>query len=205
MLQRILENHIGDDSDATLSRRKFLKNLAYGAVLTLSTPALAQAASHAAIHPAKTRYPANRTLALVNPNTGDKLKLTYFEKGHYIKPALREINYVLRDYRTGDIHPIDPYLLDQLHDLRLSLGIAHRPFHIISGYRSPHTNSLLHHESHGVSNNSLHMQGRAIDVRVEGLDSRHIRNAALAMHRGGVGYYHESDFVHLDTGKVRSW
>jgi uncharacterized protein YcbK (DUF882 family) len=142
---------------------------------------------------------------LVNPNTGDKLKLTYFEKGKYIKPALREINYVLRDYRTGDVHQIDPLLLDQLHDLRHTLGIAHRPFHIISGYRSPYTNSRLHHESFGVSNNSLHMQGRAIDIRVEGLDSHHIRNAALAMRRGGVGYYHESNFVHLDTGKFRTW
>jgi uncharacterized protein YcbK (DUF882 family) len=202
MIQKILENHIGDNGDtAVSSRRMFLKNMACGALMTLVTPSMVEAATHAS----KARYPASRTLALVNPNTGDKLKLTYFEKGKYIKPALREINYVLRDYRTGDVHQIDPLLLDQLHDLRHTLGIAHRPFHIISGYRSPYTNSRLHHESFGVSNNSLHMQGRAIDIRVEGLDSHHIRNAALAMRRGGVGYYHESNFVHLDTGKFRTW
>jgi uncharacterized protein YcbK (DUF882 family) len=197
MIQKFLENQLGDQDDAALSRRRFLKNLACGTLLTLATPAIANAA--------KGRYPASRLLALVNPNTGDKLKLTYFEKGYYIKPALREINHLLRDYRTGDVHPIDVQLLDQLHDLRLTLGVGHRPFHIVSGYRSPYTNSRLHHEGSGVANNSLHMQGRAIDLRIEGVDTRHIRNAALTMHRGGVGYYHESDFVHLDTGKFRIW
>lgn len=199
MIQRILENHVGDDSDIALSRRKFIKHLSYGALLALGTgtPAIA--------HAAKGRFPSHKSLAFHNLNTGDKLKLTYFEKGRYIKPALKEINHVLRDYRTGDIHPIDVQLLDQLHDLKLTLGVANRPFHIISGYRSPHTNSQLHNESSGVATNSLHMQGRAIDIRIEGVDTRHVRNAALAMHRGGVGYYHQSDFVHLDTGNVRYW
>lgn len=197
MLQRILENHVGDDTDIALSRRRFIKNMAFGALLTMGTPAIG--------HAAKGRFPSHKSLAFQNLNTGDKLKLTYFEKGRYIKNALREINFVLRDYRTGDVHPIDIDLLDQLHDLKLALGVTNRPFHIISGYRSPYTNSKLHNESTGVSNNSLHMQGRAIDIRIEGLDTRHIRNAALAMHRGGVGYYHDSNFVHLDTGKFRNW
>lgn len=197
MLQRILENHVGDDSDIALSRRRFLKHLSCGAMLTLGTPSIA--------HAAKGRFPAHKTLAFQNPHTGDKLKLTYFDKGRYVKAALREINYVLRDFRTGDVHPIDIDLLDQLHDLKLALGVANRPFHIISGYRSAFSNARLHNESPGVANHSLHMQGRAIDIRIEGLDTRHIRNAAMAMHRGGVGYYHESDFVHLDTGKFRTW
>lgn len=197
MLQRILEVHVGDDSDIVLSRRRFIRHLACGTLLTLGgAPTIA--------HAAKGRFPSHKSLAFQNTHTGDKLKLTYFEKGRYIKGALQEINFVLRDFRTGDIYPIDIDLLDQLHDLKLALEI-NRPFHIISGYRSPYTNAKLHGQSSGVANNSLHMQGRAIDIRLEGFDTRHIRNAALAMRRGGVGYYSESDFVHLDTGKFRTW
>ena len=196
MLQRILESHVGDDGDIALSRRRFIRHLACGTLLTLGAPAIA--------HAAKGRFPSHKSLAFQNTHTGDKLKATYFEKGRYIKGALREINFVLRDFRSGDVHPIDVELLDQLHDLKLILGV-NRPFHIISGYRSPHTNAQLHSQSSGVANNSLHMQGRAIDIRIEDYDTRHIRNAALAMRRGGVGYYAESDFVHLDTGKFRTW
>ncbi|WP_347987218.1 DUF882 domain-containing protein [Methylomonas sp. AM2-LC] len=197
MLQRILENHVGDDTDIASSRRRFIKHLACGALLTMGSPAIA--------HAAKGRFPSHKSLAFEHTHTGDKLKLTYFEKNRYIKTALHEINLLLRDYRTDDIYPIDVKLLDQLHDLKLMLGTGNRPFHIISGYRSPYTNGRMHAESSGVANNSLHMQGRAIDIRVEGMDSRHIRNAALALHRGGVGYYRESDFVHLDTGNFRFW
>lgn len=196
MLQRILESHVGDDSDILLSRRRFIRHLACGTLLTLGSPAIAQAA--------RGKFPSHKSLAFQNTHTGDKLKLTYFEKGRYIQGALREINFVLRDFRTGDVYPIDIELLDQLHDLKLALGV-NRPFHIISGYRSPYTNAQLHDQSSGVANNSLHMQGRAIDIRLEGFDTRRIRNAALVMRRGGVGYYAESDFVHLDTGKFRTW
>lgn len=196
MLQRILESHVGDDGDIALSRRRFIRHLACGTLLTLGAPGIA--------HAAKGSFPSHKSLAFQNTHTGDKLKLTYFEKGRYISDALQEINFVLRDFRTGDVYPIDVELLDQLHDLKLALGVS-RPFHIISGYRSPHTNAKLHSHSSGVANNSLHMQGRAIDIRIEDFDTRHIRNAALAMRRGGVGYYAESDFVHLDTGNFRTW
>lgn len=197
MLKRILQNHINEDSDITLSRRKFIKNIACGALLTLGSPVLANAS--------RNRVIMHKSLTLYNTHTEDKLKLTYFEKGRYIKPALREINHFLRDFRTGDIYPIDIDLLDLMHDLKLALGINNKPFQIISGYRSPITNNLLHLENPGVSNNSLHMQGKAIDIRVENIATHHIRNAALAMQRGGVGYYPDSDFVHIDTGKVRFW
>jgi len=196
MLQRILESHVGDDSDILLSRRRFIRHLGCGTLLTLGSPSI--------VHAARGKFPSHKSLAFQNTHTGDKLKLTYFEKGRYIQGALREINFVLRDFRTGDVYPIDIELLDQLHDLKLALGI-NRPFHIISGYRSPYTNAQLHDQSAGVANNSLHMQGRAIDIRLEGFDTRRIRNAALVMRRGGVGYYAESDFVHLDTGKFRTW
>ena len=195
MLQKILVNRSGDDSDILVSRRRFIRHLAYGTLLTLGSPIIAEAA--------KGRFPSHKTLAFQNTHTGDKLKLTYFEKGRYIKPALKEINYILRDYRTGDVFPIDIALLDQLHDLRLMLGV-NKPFQIISGYRSPHTNAQLRSHSSGVAKKSLHMRGKAIDIRLEGLDIRHIRNAALSM-RKGVGYYPKSDFVHLDTGKFRTW
>lgn len=146
----------------------------------------------------------SKMIALQNPHTGDKLRLTYFERGLYIEDALQEIDYVLRDYHTGAVHPIDPALLDQLYELKLRLGVS-RPFNIISGYRSPETNASLRRHSDGVARNSLHMQGRAVDIRLDGMSARHIRDAALSMGRGGVGYYSASNFVHIDTGDVRTW
>lgn len=196
MLQRILENRTSDDSDIVMSRRRFIRHLACGSLLTLGSPVIAEAA--------KASFPSHKSLAFEILNTGDKLKLTYFEGGRYISSALREIDYVLRDYRTGDVHSIDPALLDQLHDLKLMLG-ANRPFEIICGYRSPLTNSNMHSHTSGVASNSLHMQGRAIDIRLDGCDIKHLKNAAVTMRRGGVGYYPKSDFVHLDTGKFRTW
>ena len=94
--------------------------------------------------------------------------------------------------------------MDQLFDLKQTLGI-NKPFHIVSGYRSPFTNAALRKHSHGVAEHSFHMQGRAIDIRVEGMSARTINKAALAMAKGGVGYYPQNDFVHLDTGEIRNW
>jgi uncharacterized protein YcbK (DUF882 family) len=146
----------------------------------------------------------SKMIALQNPHTGDHLKLTYFERGLYIEDALQEIDFIFRDHHTGDIHPVDPALLDQLYELKLTLNVS-RPFNIVSGYRSPETNANLRRHSDGVAKNSLHMQGRAIDIRLDGYDTRTIRDAALAMQRGGVGYYPDSNFVHIDTGNIRSW
>ena len=150
------------------------------------------------------RLVTHRSLTFQNPHTGEKLGLIYFEKGRYLSDALDEISYLLRDYHTGDIHPIDPELLDQLHDLKQMLGLV-QPFAVISGYRSPLTNAKLHAERKGVANNSFHMYGRAVDIRIERFDLRRIHNAAIAMHRGGVGYYPVSNFIHLDTGTLRTW
>lgn len=150
------------------------------------------------------RFATHRALAFQNPHTGDKLSLTYFEKGRYLTDALDEISFLLRDYRTDDVHPIDPELLDQLHDLKQILGL-NQPFDVICGYRSPLTNAKLHAENSGVANNSFHIHGRAVDIRIERFDLRRIHSAALAMHRGGVGYYPESNFIHLDTGTFRTW
>ncbi|MDP2903152.1 MAG: DUF882 domain-containing protein [Methylovulum sp.] len=146
----------------------------------------------------------HKAIALHNINTGDKLNLTYFEQGRYVKGALQEINYLFRDYHIGAVHPVDPLLIDQLYDLKQHLDV-NKPFHLISGYRSPFTNANMHNQRSGVAKHSLHMEGRAIDIRIEGLDTKTIRNAALAMRRGGVGYYPSANFVHLDTGEVRAW
>jgi len=178
------------------SRRRFLKMMALGSLLTLSVPKTLDAA-------VKGVY-SRKTLALRHAYTGEKLKLTYFERGHYIKEALQEISYLLRDYHTSEIHPVDPALLDQLYDLKLTLGID-KAFEVTSGYRCPRTNARLRKRHRGVAKDSLHMQGRAIDFRVDGLVTRKIRSAALTMQRGGVGYSQRSDFIHLDTGSFRSW
>ncbi|HEY8035273.1 MAG TPA: YcbK family protein [Methylobacter sp.] len=185
-----------NEGSFTASRRGFLKTVANASLLTLSGTGVLNAAAK--------RPSLCKTLALKNVHTGDKLKLTYFEQGDYIEDALQEISYLLRDYHTGEVHPIDPALLDQLHDLKLVLGI-NESFYVFSGYRSPHTNARLRKRYCNVSKHSLHMQGRAIDIHVDGLETRKIRNAALAMRRGGVGYSKRSDFVHLDTGSFRSW
>lgn len=178
------------------SRRSFLKMMACGSLLTLSNTTVANAAAG--------MTSSGKTLALEHVHTGDKLKLTYFEDGHYVEGALQEISYLLRDYHTDDIHPIDPALLDQLYDLKLMLRID-KPFYVSSGYRSPHTNLKLRKRRCRTAKHSLHMQGRAIDFHVGGLETHKIRNAALALRRGGVGYYKRADFVHLDTGDFRSW
>jgi uncharacterized protein YcbK (DUF882 family) len=193
MKQHTQENRTAEQENVILSRRRFIKNLACGSLLTLGSPLIA--------HAARESFPSHKTIALQNLH-GDRLKLTYFEKGRYIRPALQEIAHVLRDYRTGDRHPIDPALVDLLHDLKQTLEVE-KPFQIICGYRSPVTNARRHHESAGVASHSLHMEGKAIDIRIEGVSTRHIRNAALALGRGGVGYY--SDFVHVDTGTPRTW
>jgi uncharacterized protein YcbK (DUF882 family) len=145
-----------------------------------------------------------RALSLHNLHTGESLSLVYAEGGTYLPDALAEINTFLRDFRTGEVKPIEPQLLDLLDDLRTVLG-ARTPYQVISGYRSPATNEMLRRESGGVAAHSLHMVGKAIDVRLAEVPTRELRDAGLAMARGGVGYYDHLDFVHLDTGRVRRW
>jgi len=201
-----------DEDNTVSSRRKFLKSIAYGSVLALSgcgveTAVIRGGGWQGIAQQSHTRYhqnPGHRTLAFEHTHTGEKLKLTYFERGNYIKDALQEINYLLRDFRTDDVHPIDTALLDQLFDLKQNLGL-NKSFQIISGYRSPFTNAQLRKNSRGVAEHSYHLQGRAIDIRVEGVSSKTVRNTALAMAQGGVGYYPQNNFVHLDTGKYRTW
>jgi uncharacterized protein YcbK (DUF882 family) len=145
-----------------------------------------------------------RVVELVHTHTHEQLALTVPASGAYASDGLAALNRFLRDHRTGDIHPIDPGLLDILADLHEAVG-ASGAFHVISGYRSPGTNAMLRDRSRGVAAGSLHVEGRAIDVRLPGVDSASLRDAAISLRRGGVGYYPSSDFVHLDTGRVRTW
>lgn len=145
-----------------------------------------------------------RTLRFTHLHTGEELEIAYASGGEYIPEALSTIGTFLRDFRTGETHPIDPALLDLLHDLQAAFDTQSR-FQIVSGYRSPRTNAMLRAGSSGVAKRSLHMQGRAVDVRLTGVPTASLSDRARAMRRGGVGYYAKSDFVHLDTGRPRSW
>ena len=145
-----------------------------------------------------------RTLAFYHTHTGEKLKITYAEWGKHLPGALERISHFLRDFRSGEAHPIDPLLLDKLHQLQ-QLTEAKGPYEIISAYRSPQTNEMLRANTNGVAQRSLHMEGRAMDVRLRGVETRKLHKAALGLRAGGVGYYQDSDFIHVDTGRVRSW
>jgi uncharacterized protein YcbK (DUF882 family) len=153
--------------------------------------------------PVLARTPA-RQLKFYHTHTSEKLDIVYAENGRYVPEALAEVDRLLRDFRSGHVHPIDPRLLDILHDAQLRTGSTGH-FEVISGFRSPATNTMLRQHSTGVAKNSLHLQGQAIDVRLTGASTRNLRRAAISTARGGVGYYPGSDFVHLDTGRVRTW
>jgi uncharacterized protein YcbK (DUF882 family) len=147
---------------------------------------------------------SDRTLAFRNLHTGESLRTTFWTQGRYLSDELTAVNQVLRDHRSGEVHAMDPKLLDLLYALQQSVGV-NGAFHIISGYRSPKTNQKLRSQGGGVAKKSLHMQGKAIDIRLPGCQLDRLRDAALALQAGGVGYYAKSDFIHLDTGRVRRW
>lgn len=145
-----------------------------------------------------------RRLSFFHTHTGEDIDIVYARDGAYVTPALDRINEFLADFRTDDVATIDPLLLDILFDLRESLG-SDGTFEVISAYRSPVTNEMLRSQGTGVAQDSQHLRGKAIDVRLRGTATSRLRDAALALERGGVGYYPDSDFVHIDTGRVRSW
>ncbi len=143
-------------------------------------------------------------LSFYHTHTGKKLDVTFARGGKFIDSALKEVNEFLSDFRTGDAVEIDPELLNLIYDIRESLGSKGR-FEVISAYRSPKTNEMLRGKSKGVARNSQHLKGKAIDVRLDDVELPKLRDAALAQKRGGVGYYAKSNFVHIDTGRVRRW
>jgi uncharacterized protein YcbK (DUF882 family) len=192
---RIMED-IDTRKDCTMNRRRsFLKSSAVFAS-ALSLPALSKAAAATA--------PNERALRLYNTHTGESLHSIFWAEGQFIPEALHDINKLLRDHRNNKISQMDPKLLVLLDKVSAQFGDQH-VLHVISGYRSPETNAKLHANSSGVAKHSLHMEGKAIDIRMPGTDLRTLHKAAMAAGGGGVGYYADSQFVHMDTGRVRHW
>jgi uncharacterized protein YcbK (DUF882 family) len=182
------------------TRRELLSfGLAAGAAGVVSLPAQSWAAG------APVRAPSPKVLAVQNLHTGEKIEACYWENGKFVPDACAALNKVLRDHRTGEVHMIDPGLYDILTAVSGKLG--KRPtFQIISGYRSPKSNAMLRKNGGGgVATHSLHMDGKAMDVRLPGVALTDLHKAALSLKKGGVGFYPVSNFVHVDTGRVRQW
>ncbi len=179
-------------------RRGFLK-LGGMAIAALGfwTPALASAQSVA-------MAPKGRSITLITAHTGEKFTGEYWYDGKYLPDAFAEIKTVMRDHRNNERFPIDPRLMDIMYVLENRVGTSN-PVNIVSGYRSPQTNAMLRRTTEGVARNSLHMSGQAIDIRIPGVSLTSVRDTVTDLKSGGVGYYAKSNFVHVDTGRVRIW
>jgi len=149
--------------------------------------------------------PVEHRLRLHHTHTGESIDIVYKRGDSYLPAAVAQLEHCLRDHRTGDEHHFDARLFDLLTDLTASLGRPHAVIEVICGYRTPWSNGFLRSKSKGVAGHSLHMQAQAIDIRIQGVRTSELRDAALALRRGGVGYYARSDFVHVDVGRVRRW
>ena len=171
-------------------------------VIALSLVALGITAS--VTPPEAVRAADARQLSFYHTHTRLSLDVVYYANGEYVDSALDDINRFLKDFRTRDLSHINPELLDLLHDVRNELG-SKQPYEVISAYRSPQTNEMLRATTSGVARKSHHLKGNAIDVRLRGVRTSALRETALRMERGGVGYYPKSDFVHMDMGPVRQW
>jgi uncharacterized protein YcbK (DUF882 family) len=186
----------------SVSRRSFLR-ASGGAVAAAGLSLVAPAFGAPAIVGLKKLNV--RTLSFDGYNTGEQLNdITYWVEGEYVRGALAEIDKAMRDWRTGEVYPIAPKLLDVLHQIGSALESDCR-FELISGYRSPETNEMLHEIDPEVATNSLHMKGQATDISLPGRPLRKLYETALVMKMGGVGYYPDSDFIHVDVGRVRRW
>lgn len=197
----------GKGEQQPVSRRSLLAITSFGLISVLSGTAQARdfvGWGQAPLGWARPRAILSRALSLRHRHTDESLNVVYYENGRYIGGALREISYLLRDFRTDEVKPIDRELLDLLYALRLRLE-TNQPFEVYSAYRSPQTNAQLRREGVGVAANSMHMYGKAIDISVPNVDNRTLARAAWTLQRGGVGSYRRSRFVHVDVGEVRSW
>jgi uncharacterized protein YcbK (DUF882 family) len=183
-------------ADQRLCRRRFLTWGALTAAMSLYPRSV--------VAGIKSLQPPERALAFLNTHTGESLRTVYWLKGDYLPDALSAVDYVLRDHRTDEVKTIDPQLLDLLHAICEELEV-YQPFHIISGYRSPATNAYLRSQSRRVAQHSLHMDGKAVDVRLPEYSAATVRSVAMSLQGGGVGYYPRSEFVHLDVGRIRYW
>jgi len=195
----------GSEASSVLSPRKNSKSALWRwslILLFLLAPVLGQGGTESA-SPATREY----RLRFYHTHTGERLNVVYRRGDQYVPEALDQLDHFLRDHRTGDVRHFDPHLFDLLHDLTASLGDSGGEIDVICGYRTPRSNEFLRTRSPhtGVAQHSLHMQAEAIDIRLPGIPTSDLRDAALRLHRGGVGYYRSSDFVHVDVGRVRRW
>ena len=186
---------------AALSRRQFVTAAAAGVAAFATTTLLPDFALAARTAGA---LPATRSLAFRSLHTGEQVQATYLRDGRLQAEGLQALNHVLRDWRSDEVWDIDPQLFDLLYSLHKGMD-SKQPFDLISGYRSPKTNAQLASNSNGVAKRSLHMQGKATDIRLPERDLRALHKAALALNAGGVGLYSKSGFIHVDTGRVRHW
>jgi uncharacterized protein YcbK (DUF882 family) len=176
------------------------------AMLFLSAPSKAQTPSRTVpVQQSPTQDSQDHRLSLYNTHTAERLDIVYRRGDQYIPVALAKLDNFLRDHRTGDVRHFDPHLYDILSDLTASVGHPGGELDIVCGYRTSSTNESLRAHTTGVAKNSLHIQAEAIDLRMPGIDTLKLRKAALALARGGVGYYPHSDFIHVDVGRVRQW
>lgn len=194
-------NDVPDSPDSTLSNCLLGRRRALGFGLGVVALGIASPLRGAL---AALPTSGTRSLGFVNTHTDEKILATYWKDGVYDKGALKDINYVLRDHRTGEIARMDPQLLDLLVELHRRSG-SRKAFQIISAYRSPKTNAMLAANSGGVAKRSMHMEAKAVDIRLYDVKLADLRDTAIGMKAGGVGYYGKSDFVHVDTGRVRRW
>jgi len=180
----------------SISRRRFLRLGALAAAVScMPCPALALE---------RTAKKFERALEVYNVHTGESLSTVYWIKGKYLPMSLRDINYILRDHRSDQVKPIDPQLLDLLYTIDRMVGLRDA-FHVLSAYRAPATNAMLRLYHARVAEHSMHIEGKAVDVRFFGNDLQMVRRLATDLQWGGVGYYPWSGFIHLDTGPVRYW
>jgi uncharacterized protein YcbK (DUF882 family) len=193
LIRKTIDRNYQPISDSGIGRRHFLK-AGIGICTMLSLPSVS----------ARPMNTGEKKLAFLNLHTGERIRSTYWAEGNYIPEELQAIENLLRDHRTGELHAIDTGLLDLLQLLHDRIG-ARKEFHIISAYRSPKTNAMLASRNNGVVRKSLHMQGKAIDIRLPECSLSSLRNVALSLKSGGVGYYPKSNFIHIDTGRVRFW
>ena len=181
---------------AGLSRRNFLGFMLFAGISSFSSQSV-----FAAIEELTT---TKRFLSLYNPHTKDSFSGIYWCEGTYVTGALKNINHIMRDFRAQDIKQIDKHLLDLLSAISIKLK-PEKPFHVISGYRSPETNAKLRKRGKGAAKNSYHIQGKAVDIRLPGCRTSLLRRTAYKLKRGGVGYYPHKRFVHIDVGPIRYW
>jgi len=216
---RVRQAPVEGGPNAELLPRRFLLKAGLGlGVVAVAMPVPALAKTHAKdagkVHlktpriliksPRIINRKASKELAFLNLHTGERLKAEYVQNGAYVPGALHAVSVLMRDHNNNKVHPIDPRLLDIAYAVHRKVGSGAQ-FNVVCGYRSPETNAMMHEESAGVAVHSMHIEGKAVDLRLPGTRLGALRKSALALKMGGVGFYPHDDFVHIDTGAIRHW